>query len=106
VLLYWLRESPRAVDKIESIGLGGHFRRISESMGRKVGGMDARRGRQNEVGNRIKRGRPPKKLRIPHRGMQRCCLAIWKLKEVRKIQYLAVPSISYLGLGQVRCPGA
>jgi len=44
VLVYWLRESPGAVDKVESIGLRGHFKRTSEFTGRDVNGMDARWG--------------------------------------------------------------
>jgi hypothetical protein len=37
VLIYWFRESPGAVDKVESIGLRGHFKRINDFMGREVG---------------------------------------------------------------------
>jgi hypothetical protein len=48
MLVYWFRESPGTVDKIEPIGLRGHFKRISEFMSREVDGMDARRGRTKE----------------------------------------------------------
>jgi hypothetical protein len=36
VLLYWFRESLGAVDKIESISLRGHLKRINEFMSREV----------------------------------------------------------------------
>jgi hypothetical protein len=45
VLGFWFRESPGAVDKIESIGLRGHFKRISGFYGQGSVGMDARRSR-------------------------------------------------------------
>jgi hypothetical protein len=36
VLVYWFRESLGAVDKIEPIGLRGHFKGISDFMSREV----------------------------------------------------------------------
>ena len=41
VLVYWFRESLGAVDKVESIGLRGHFKRTSEFTGRNVDGKKA-----------------------------------------------------------------
>ena len=52
VLIYWFRETPGAVDKIEPIGLRGHFKRTSEFMGRDVDGMDARRSWTRNAGGR------------------------------------------------------
>jgi hypothetical protein len=45
VQVYWFRKSPGTVDKVESIGLRGHFKRRSEFTGRDADGMDARRSR-------------------------------------------------------------
>ena len=78
MLVYWFRESPGAVDKVESIGLRGHFKRTSEFTGRDVDGMDARRSRTRgeeggvdgmRVGFESKKDRPPKKLLIQNRRM-------------------------------------
>jgi hypothetical protein len=72
VQVYWFRKSPGTVDKVESIGLRGHFKRTSEFTGRDADVMDAGRSRTGEK----KAGwevwisiRPPKKLPIQNRRM-------------------------------------
>jgi hypothetical protein len=52
VLVYWLRESPRAVDKIEPISLRGHLKRINDFMSR-----DVMEWMQGVVGQRQKKAR-------------------------------------------------